>query len=311
MDDGESDLPVNQSAAAMQARMVGMNTNMGGMNPMMGVMNPAAMGMSPMGMPNMAMGQMNPMGGMGMVNMPMLSPAQFMPPMPVDANMLAVHQQAMAYAKQAYQMAVAQQAMAAAGDEWERGSVMSGSVYGGGGGSVYGGGAGGSVYGGGASGSVYGGGSGGSVYGGGAGGWSTGSTMFPAVNPMMFVGGGGISSSRSDYGGPSSRTDPWNSSRSTYGESFGPSERMNRYGTNMMGMGGAGGAASVVGGNNNRSSKYAGSGYYPMPPMPERSGPGEGSSKDKNIPSRNRVASQPSSRNMRKAPPSSWKPSPA
>jgi hypothetical protein len=43
-----------------------------------------------------------------------------------QSNMMAAHQQAMMFAKQAYQMAVAQQAMAAAAEEWERGSALSG-----------------------------------------------------------------------------------------------------------------------------------------------------------------------------------------
>ena len=56
-------------------------------------------------------------------------PSPYLMPPPADPNFLAAHQHAMLYAKQAYQMAVAQQAMAAAGDEWERGSSIAG--YGG------------------------------------------------------------------------------------------------------------------------------------------------------------------------------------
>jgi hypothetical protein len=44
----------------------------------------------------------------------------------VDPRAFAVHQQAMMIAKQTYQLAVAQQAMREAGDEWERGSAVSG-----------------------------------------------------------------------------------------------------------------------------------------------------------------------------------------
>ena len=47
-------------------------------------------------------------------------------PVGADPNFLMAHQHAMAMAKQAYQFAVAQQAMAAAGEEWERGSNISG-----------------------------------------------------------------------------------------------------------------------------------------------------------------------------------------
>lgn len=58
-----------------------------------------------------------------------------------DPNYMNAHQQALLWAKQAYQLAVAQQAMEAAGDEWERasnvngpagGSVSGASVLGGG-----------------------------------------------------------------------------------------------------------------------------------------------------------------------------------
>ena len=44
----------------------------------------------------------------------------------VDPRVFAVHQQAMMIAKQTYQYAVAQQAMRDAGEEWERGSAVSG-----------------------------------------------------------------------------------------------------------------------------------------------------------------------------------------
>ena len=67
---------------------------------------------------------MNMPGGMNM-NMNMgvgMGPGVGM----VDPRMFVAHQQAMMIAKQTYQMAVAQQAMREAGDEWERGSAISG-----------------------------------------------------------------------------------------------------------------------------------------------------------------------------------------
>ena len=100
------------------------------MNNMMGV-SPTPMGMNMnMNMLSSPMPWSNPQPGM-------LSPQQFMiPPIPqnADASLLAAHQQAMMYAKQAYQMAVAQQAMAAAEEEWERGSTVAASMINGGGG---------------------------------------------------------------------------------------------------------------------------------------------------------------------------------
>lgn len=182
MDDDDDDLPINQTMPRMAPvnpmMGMGMGANMGMSMPVMNFASPGAGGA-----PNWS-----PMG-------PMLSPAPFIPPTPADPAFLAAHQQAMMYAKQAYQMAVAQQAMAAAADEWERGSAISGF---GGGGSVYGG----------------------SAYGGYGNGWSTGSAIFPNTNSMY---GGGFSSSRSEYGGGGGRGQSgWSSARSTYGESFGP-----------------------------------------------------------------------------------------
>ena len=74
----------------------------------------------------------------------------------IDPQFLNAHQQAMLFAKQAYQMTVAQQALEAAGEEWERSSNIGG---GGGGGSVIGGfgGGGGSLLGGMGGGSLLGG----------------------------------------------------------------------------------------------------------------------------------------------------------
>ncbi|KZT64060.1 hypothetical protein DAEQUDRAFT_770024 [Daedalea quercina L-15889] len=106
------------------------------MPPRMSMMN-NMMGVSPSGPMNMNMNMMssptpwsNPQPGM-------ISSQQFMmPPVPpnADATFLAAHQQAMMFAKQAYQMAVAQQAMAAAEEEWERGSNAATSMLNGGGG---------------------------------------------------------------------------------------------------------------------------------------------------------------------------------
>ncbi|KAF8267397.1 hypothetical protein EI94DRAFT_1801735 [Lactarius quietus] len=75
----------------------------------------AGMGMGMGGGMNMPAG-MNMGMGMGM------GPGVGM----VDPRMFVAHQQAMMIAKQTYQMAVAQQAMREAGDEWERGSAISG-----------------------------------------------------------------------------------------------------------------------------------------------------------------------------------------
>lgn len=114
------------------------------------------------------------------------------------------HQQAMLIAKQAYQMAVAQQAMKEAGDEWERGSSVSG--WGGGGTSRS---------------SVMpdftGGGMGMMGMGGQQGGAGM---MFPAGSRSVYggseYGGGGGADNMSSVGGG------WGS-RSVYGENFGPS----------------------------------------------------------------------------------------
>src|SRR5260221_7266587 len=115
LDDDNNDMPTNPA----------MNRRMSGFNPMM-VMNTMNMPMT-----------FNPPSGPGgwVPTQPMISPGQFMIPQPSNPSMMAAHQQAMMFAKQAYQMAVAQQAMAAAAEEWERGSALSGF---GSGGSVYG-----------------------------------------------------------------------------------------------------------------------------------------------------------------------------
>ncbi|KAK7026389.1 hypothetical protein R3P38DRAFT_3530655 [Favolaschia claudopus] len=315
--DSDDDVPINQ--ARMNPMMGQMSMGMGGNMPM----NMMGMNM-PMNLPmNMPMGMQMPMG-MNM-NMPMgfgspptagspgagwgaggaggLSPQQFMVPPPADPSFYAAHQQAMMFAKQAYQMAVAQQAMAAAGEEWERGSSV-----GGGRGSVYGGGGGGSVYGGGGGGSVY----GGSVYGGGMGGWTPGgSTLFPPGPRSMFGGGGGGARSeygggggggaRSDYGGGGGGGGGgnWSSSRSVYGESFGPS-------TERYARSSSSGNLSKMAGQSGRDSGY-------FPPVASSSG---GRPSGTQMQPRQRTASQPASpaRNpgaARKPPaPSSWKPTP-
>ncbi|TFK42083.1 hypothetical protein BDQ12DRAFT_703504 [Crucibulum laeve] len=263
-DDDDDDMPINQT---LNARMSNMNPMM--MQPSWGGMN-VNMNMNP----NMNMWQQQQSGPQ-----PMLSPAQFMipPPPSADPAFLAAHQQAMMYAKQAYQMAVAQQAMAAAADEWERGSTVGG--YGGGG----------SVYGGGSSASVM-----GSPYGmmnmgmmgmqGMNNGWSTGSVVFPPSSRSMYGGGGGISSSRSEYGGGGGGGN-WSSSRTSYGE-FNSSPSPNRY---------------------SRAAAGRDSGYFPpVPPIP----------KEKENPSKNaaraRTSSQPATPTRgtggrKAAPPSSWR----
>ena len=253
------------------------------MNPMAGLGNPLGMGFgTPMSGSWTNLGMTANMQGWPQQQAPqnprLLSPAQFMPPMPTDPAYLAAHQQAMMFAKQAYQMAVAQQAMAAAADEWERGSSVGG--YGGGGGSVYGGGGGGGPP---------------SVMGPsfgmmgmgmrmsgmgmpGANGWSGGSVIFP---PSSRSAHGGISGARSEYGGGGGGGGggQWSSSKSSYGESFGPS---NRHGKRDSGF------------------------YPPVPPIPQNK---KGSSSGQSSP-RSRTASQPATpgRGVRKTPPpSSWK----
>lgn len=264
-DEDEDDQPINTARMNMN-----MNMNMGmGMNPMMGL--------APMGFAGSP-------GQGGWAQQPMLSPAQFMLPQPADHTFFAAHQQAMMIAKQAYQMAVAQQAMAAAGEEWERGSSVGG---------------------------FSGGASRASVYGGGpsppimnspqpmpygmmgmqnTGGWSTGSVMFPASPRSMY---GGVGSAQSEYGGGGGRGGSgWNSSRSVYGESFGPSpDRFSK--------------SSERPGFNSRESGY----FPPVPPIPQQGRNGNSASRPT---PRSRTASQPASPSRgtqgRKAPPpSSWK----
>jgi hypothetical protein len=294
--DDDDDMPINQT----------INPRMSSLSPMMAMGNPMAMQMGFGGSPNLApggwggqnMGNMN----MGMGGTPqMLSPAQFMVPPPADPNFLAAHQHAMMIAKQAYQMAVAQQAMAAAADEWERGSTVGGFGGGGGGGSVYGG-------------------SGVSpaammqpqfgmmgMMQGGGGGWPASASVYGASRSMY--GGsqlglpmdGMMSSSRSEYGGATSGRggNNWSSSRSTYGEAFGPSQdQYTRRGPQQQQQQGMRRT-----GNNGRDSGY----FPPVPPLPAAQGASGRNSPD------NRQRTKPLSPGrgptpQRKAPPpSSWK----
>ncbi|KAF5311797.1 hypothetical protein D9619_002788 [Psilocybe cf. subviscida] len=307
LDDDDDDMPINQT---LNARMSQMNPMMGmgatpmmpmGMNPMQMAQNQMQMGQmgfsgSPggqqwnMGMPGMNnMNGLSPMSAIPGMNQSMLSPQQFMSmvPPPSDPAYLAAHQHAMLVAKQAYQYAVAQQAMAAAADEWERGSTMGGL----GGGSVYGGG--GSVYGGGG-GSVYGGGSPSmmnmNMMGGGGGGWgATGSVYGGGARPMFGGSQLGVNemmnSSRSEYGGGGGRPQNWSSSRSSYGESFGPDQHARR------------GPAGATRRAANTNSVARDSGYFPpVPALPASSNKKPGS------PSRSTGARKVAS------PPSSWRP---
>ncbi|KDQ31453.1 hypothetical protein PLEOSDRAFT_175853 [Pleurotus ostreatus PC15] len=179
-DDEDDDQPINQ---VYGARM--------GMNSMM----PGGMPMGMGGLPNGSPGWSNSW------QQGQLMPGQFMPPPPTDPTFLVAHQQAMMYAKQAYQMAVAQQAMAAAADEWERSSNIGGF---GSGGSVYGG-------------SMYGGSPSLPSMGMGMGGWGSG-MMFPP-GPRSMYGG----AAQSEYGGGMGGGGGGWGSKSVYGESFGPS----------------------------------------------------------------------------------------
>ncbi|TFY51446.1 hypothetical protein EVJ58_g10561 [Rhodofomes roseus] len=107
--------------------MDNMPPRMSMMNNMMGVPPTGPMNMNTLSSP---MPWSNPQA-------PMMNPQQFMfTPVPpnADPSFLAAHQQAMMFAKHAYQMAVVQQAMAAAEEEWERGSTAATSMLNGGGG---------------------------------------------------------------------------------------------------------------------------------------------------------------------------------
>ncbi|KAF4604607.1 hypothetical protein EYR40_003381 [Pleurotus pulmonarius] len=251
-DDEDDDQPINQ---VYGARM--------GMNPMM----PGGMPMGMGGLPNGSPGWNNSW------QQGQLMPGQFMPPPPTDPAFLAAHQQAMMYAKQAYQMAVAQQAMAAAADEWERSSNIGGF---GSGGSVYGG-------------SVYGGSPSLPSMGMGMGGWGSG-MMFPP-GPRSMYGG----AAQSEYGGGMGGGGGGWGSKSVYGESFGPS---NTRDNNRMSRGNL--LQMKQGYGQQRDSTYSTSGNQQQASATPRGS------------SRPRTTSTPASParapGMRKAPPpSSWK----
>lgn len=154
-DDGRR--PMNVPPRMSMAMGMGMNRNVpfpsavpqmglqGQWNPSAGAQQPFANPLGSLSMQNLLSagagagvgmgGGMNMPGGMNM-NMNMgggvgMGPGVGM----VDPRMFVAHQQAMMIAKQTYQLAVAQQAMREAGDEWERGSTVSGWGGGGGGGS--------------------------------------------------------------------------------------------------------------------------------------------------------------------------------
>ncbi|KAF5352818.1 hypothetical protein D9756_006142 [Leucocoprinus leucothites] len=277
--DDEDDLPINQA----------MNVKMSNMNPVMTMNAPM-----PMQMFNSAPGSPATWGGNlplpawpqqgGPPQMPqMLSPNQLMVPPPAGPGYMAAHHQAMMFAKQAYQMAVAQQAMAAAADEWDRQSVMGGSVYGGPSSNA----------------SVMMGPSSFNMMSGMGNGWSNGSVVFPNSTQSVYGGLGGISSSRSDYGGgadsvSSMANGRWSSARSTYGESFGPSDRLR-----PSGGGGTG---------NRNSGMVRDSGYYPpMPPIPQSHSGGSSSSGARGRGRTTSGPANPSRGGMKKLPPSSWK----
>jgi hypothetical protein len=284
------------------------NHNIG---PRMSTLNPmTAMGMQiPM---QIGFGSPNPAAWNGNVVQPMHPSSPYMMPPPADPNFLAAHQHAMIYAKQAYQMAVAQQAMAAAGDEWERGSSIGG--YGGS-----------NVAGASSSpmmmspqfgmmpmGQGY--------------GWSNPSSVYlPSSSRSMYGDvGASIGNSRSEYGGVRGPNN-WPSSKSSYGESFGPS--LDQHGRkNAQGRGHAqrdsvsslrapvmpatqpqnGRGSPVRSGNGRRESAY----LPPVSPMPaSQFQNGRGSPDGAPRP---RKGSQPASPSrttyVRKAPPpSSWK----
>ena len=274
-DDDEDDLPINQT----------MNGRLSMINPMMGMGGPLPMPVGFSAPPSGSPGWNNMNGWPQQQQNPtaMLSPAQFMLPQPTDPNFFMAHQQAMMMAKQAYQMAVAQQAMAAAGEEWERGSNVGGF----GGGSVYGGVTSPTGFG-----QPFGMGVGMQSTGGS---WSAGSMMFPP-GPRSMYGGG----AQSEYGGGSGAGGGgggWSSSRSVYGESFGPPG--DRYNNGNSGRG-----TLRPPGFGQRESGYL---APPVPPVPPQ---GSHSSGARGTP-RSRTASQPASPTrpgVRKGtPPSSWK----
>ncbi|KAI3619298.1 hypothetical protein WG66_012875 [Moniliophthora roreri] len=262
VDDDDDDLPISQHP----------NARMNAVNPMMmpgGQMFPGPFGPTPTGWPTT--GWPSPQGTGP--QMQLLSPTQFMVPPPTDPSFFTAHQQAMMYAKQAYQLAVAQQAMAAAAEEWERGSAVgfssSQSMYGGPTAPM----------------SMYGGMGGGN-------GWSTGSVIFPSPGPRtsMF----GISGARSDYGGPTSGSGGWGSSQSVYA----PSQSQERARTQSQ-------FAS------SRTSFMEGGRQFVPPPIPQQKIPSSSSRGNPRSRTVSQPANPSPSRGaggQRKAqPPSSWK----
>ena len=235
----------------------------------------------------------------------MLSPAQFMIPRPPDPNLLMAHQQAMMYAKQAYQMAVAQQAMAAAGEEWERGSAI-GSF--GGAGSVFGGSTAPSII----NSSL------GTMQGNmgmmgpaASAGWSSSASVYgemgalPRFGSHLTPGDAMLSSSRSDYGGTSRNTANWNHSRTVYGESYGTANASSE--TFARKRNGSQNSATM---RPQRNSGRDSSTFPPVPPIPSLQGRGTPEFRG---PTRLRTSSQPTTPTRTNAlprrapPPSSWR----
>ena len=268
--DDDDEMPINHN----------ISPRMSALNPMtaMGLQMPMQIGFGPQ----------NSVGWGG--NMVQSSSPYLMPPA-ADPNFLAAHQHAMMYAKQAYQMAVARQAMAAAGDEWERSSSIGG--YGGS-----------SVIGASSSSTMMSPQFGmmpmGQIYG-----WSNPSSVYlPSSSQSMYGGvGASIRNSRNEYG-DFRRPDNWPSSRSSFGESFGPS--LDQHGRkNAQGRGHA--QRDSVSSLQPQNGSYS---QGPVPPMPAsqfQTGRGPDGTP------RPRTGSQPTSPSratfVRKAPPpSSWKP---
>lgn len=233
----------------------------------------------------------------------MLSPAQFMVPRPPDPNLLMAHQQAMMYAKQAYQMAVAQQAMAAAGEEWERGSAI-GSF----GGSVFGGSTAppminsslGMMQGMGTMGPAA------------SAGWSSSASVYgemgglPRFGSHLTPGDAMLTSSRSDYGGSSRSSANWSHSRSVYGESYGTANASNE--TYSRKRNGSHSATMRPQRNSGRDSST----FPPVPPIPSLQGVNARGTPEFRGPTRLRTSSQPATPTRtnalpRRAPPSSWR----
>ncbi|KIK71486.1 hypothetical protein GYMLUDRAFT_52562 [Collybiopsis luxurians FD-317 M1] len=283
LDDDDEDLPISQTAPAARMNAMHpmmMNGPIAAMPGMPGMLAPQITGGAMWGWPSMPqMSQMAP----GQ----MLSPGQFMVPPPADPALFAAHQQAMMYAKQAYQMAVAQQAMAAAAEEWDRGSTIGFT-------------------------------SSQSMYGmppsslppmmspaismGGGNGWSTGSMIFPASNSRTSMYGSGA---MSEYGGNGGRGGAnWSSSKSAYGESFGSSPSPRN---------------PPVSGNRARMSSYSRDStlHPPVPPIPPHANSNKNARPTgQSSNPRARAISQPArpvrhhdtgSPANRKSPPSSWK----